>query len=50
MQGPTALTQDFEYVAWRIALLGFNTIRLPFSFQARTFTVCLPAWPSDHVL
>ena len=35
MQGPTALTQDFEYVAWRMSLLGFNTVRLPFSFQAR---------------
>ena len=27
------LTNDFQYVAWRIKLLGFNTIRLPFSFQ-----------------
>lgn len=32
-QGPTALTQDFQNVALRIKLLGFNTIRLPFSFQ-----------------
>ena len=34
-QGPTALTQDFGTVAYRIQLLGFNAIRLPFSFQAR---------------
>ena len=33
-QGPTALTQDFGTVAYRIQLLGFNTIRIPFSFQA----------------
>ncbi|CAL5222763.1 g5175 [Coccomyxa viridis] len=32
-QGPTALTQDFGTVAYRIQLLGFNAIRLPFSFQ-----------------
>lgn len=32
-QGPTALTQEFQNVALRIRLLGFNTIRLPFSFQ-----------------
>ncbi|KAK9838511.1 hypothetical protein WJX81_004175 [Elliptochloris bilobata] len=32
-QGPTALTQDFGTVAYRIQLLGFNTVRLPFSFQ-----------------
>ncbi|BDA41274.1 probable endoglucanase E1 [Coccomyxa sp. Obi] len=32
-QGPTALTQDFQNVALRMQLLGFNTIRLPFSFQ-----------------
>ena len=36
-QGPTALTQDFGIVAYRIQLLGFNAIRLPFSFQV---------WPS----
>lgn len=32
-QGPNAITQNFDTVAWRIQLLGFNTIRLPFSFQ-----------------
>ena len=32
-QGPTALSQDFSTVLYRIQLLGFNTIRLPFSFQ-----------------
>ena len=33
--GSTSLTADFATVIWRIQLLGFNTIRLPFSFQAR---------------
>ena len=28
----TGLTQDFETVARRIELLGFNAIRIPFSF------------------
>lgn len=32
-QGPTALTQEIQNVVLRIKLLGFNTIRLPFSFQ-----------------
>jgi hypothetical protein len=40
-QGPTALTQDFGTVAYRIQLLGFNAIRLPFSFQVTLQTsVC----------
>lgn len=30
--GESALTRDFEVVAWRIRLLGFNAIRVPFSF------------------
>lgn len=34
-QGPTALSQDFSTVLYRIQLLGFNTIRLPFSFQVQ---------------
>lgn len=38
-QGPTALSQDFQNVARRIKLLGFNTIRLPFSFQVPIFNV-----------
>ena len=29
-----AVVADFATVAWRMKLLGFNTIRLPFSFQA----------------
>ena len=33
-QGPTAMSQDFGTVLYRIQLLGFNAIRLPFSFQA----------------
>jgi hypothetical protein len=45
-QGPTALSQDFQNVAWRIKLLGFNTIRLPFSFQ-----VCiLKNWNATQIL
>ena len=55
-QGPTALTQDYQYVAYRIKLMGFNTIRLPFSFQARCrLCLCLdhshmhaPACPCQH--
>lgn len=31
--GPTALTQDFRTVVWRLKLLGFNAVRLPLSFQ-----------------
>ena len=27
------LTNDLRTVAWRIQLLGFNTIRIPFSFK-----------------
>lgn len=34
-QGPSAITQNFDSVAWRIKLMGFNTIRIPFSFQVR---------------
>ena len=34
-QGPNAITQNFQAIVWRIKLLGFNTVRLPFSFQAR---------------
>ncbi len=34
-QGPTALTLDFITVLRRIKLLGFNTIRLPFSLKVR---------------
>ena len=29
-----AVVADFATVAWRFKLMGFNTIRLPFSFQA----------------
>lgn len=32
VQGPTALTLDFVDVARRMKLLGFNGVRLPFSF------------------
>ena len=42
--GSTSLTADFATVIWRMQLLGFNTIRLPFSFQV------LPSWlGDDHV-
>ena len=34
-QGPNAITQNFQAIVWRIKLLGFNTVRLPFSFQVR---------------
>ena len=29
-----AVVADFATVAWRLKLMGFNTVRLPFSFQA----------------
>ena len=32
-QGPTALSEDFGTIAYRMQLLGFNTVRLPMSFQ-----------------
>jgi hypothetical protein len=32
MQGPSALTLDLVNVVRRMKLLGFNAIRLPFSF------------------
>ena len=32
-QGPNAITQNFQAVVWRIKLMGFNTVRIPFSFQ-----------------
>ena len=34
-QGPSALTEDFGTIAYRMQLLGFNTVRLPMSFQVR---------------
>lgn len=27
------LTMDFRTIVWRMKLLGFNTVRLPFSFK-----------------
>ena len=32
--GSSSLTQDFKTVVWRLKLLGFNAVRLPFSFRA----------------
>lgn len=34
--GSSSLTQDFKTVVWRFKLLGFNAVRLPFSFKAST--------------
>lgn len=31
--GQDALSKDFATVVWRLQLLGFNAVRLPFSFQ-----------------
>lgn len=28
------MTSDFATVAWRLRLLGFNAVRVPFSFDA----------------
>lgn len=42
--GFSSLTQDFATVVWRMKLLGFNAVRLPFSFQVgrRIFGACTP--------
>ena len=39
--GDTSLTQDFATVVWRLKLLGFNAVRLPFSFQVCTASAWL---------
>lgn len=31
--GQDAMSKDFATVVWRLQLLGFNAVRLPFSFQ-----------------
>ncbi len=36
--GYNSLTQDFATVVWRQKLLGFNAVRLPFSFQVFIFS------------
>lgn len=46
-QGPNAITQNFDTVAWRIKLMGFNTIRLPFSFQVSHVLTALSLLYSD---
>ena len=39
--GSSSLTQDFKTVVWRFKLLGFNAVRLPFSFKASlAFSMC----------
>ena len=41
--GSSSLTQDFKTVVWRMKLLGFNAVRLPFSFK-----VCLECYFNIH--
>lgn len=41
--GSSSLTQDFKTVVWRLKLLGFNAVRLPFSFRARIASCYAPA-------
>lgn len=41
--GDSSLTLDFATVAYRIQLLGFNAIRLPFSFVVAAPSFCSPA-------
>ena len=36
--GSTSLTQDFASIVYRMQLLGFNAIRLPFSFRDQALT------------
>ncbi|KAK9795953.1 hypothetical protein WJX73_004029 [Symbiochloris irregularis] len=33
-KGTTALSQDFNMIVWRMKMLGFNAIRLPFIFDS----------------
>ena len=47
-QGPNAITQNFQAIVWRIKLLGFNTVRLPFSFQASPCQISLQVYPWCH--
>ena len=39
--GSSSLTQDFKTIVWRMKLLGFNAVRLPFSFKVSTHAQCL---------
>lgn len=39
--GSSSLTQDFKTVVWRMRLLGFNAVRLPFSFKVSARAQCL---------
>ena len=39
--GSSSLTQDFKTIVWRMKLLGFNSVRLPFSFEVSTHAQCL---------
>ena len=57
-QGPFAVTQDWLTVAYRMQLLGFNTIRLPMSFpvigplvlHCKFLTISLPLFMSSRHL
>ena len=42
-QGPNAITQNFQAVVWRIKLMGFNTVRIPFSFQVSCSLIAVTA-------
>lgn len=44
-KGTTALSQDFNMIVWRMKMLGFNAIRLPFIFDSHWglgLVCCLP--------
>ena len=46
--GDSSLTVDFATVAYRIQLLGFNAIRLPFSFLVSNCRRQTSVWPATH--
>ena len=39
---PQTITGDYAAVLYRLQLLGFNAIRLPFSFQASPMPLAAP--------
>ena len=50
-QVSNGIVSDFATVAWRIKLMGFNTIRLPFSFQVlNTATPHDPTYKYCHLV
>lgn len=45
-KGYDSLSQDFPTIVWRLRQLGFNAVRLPFSFQVDGCCWALPCMHS----